>query len=408
VITQAPQTRVKNRSAYIKQYYRWGKANYHYNETDTTYDFTPRFQVAYTLHAEEISYIFENFGDTGSKILPHQYYAIGDSTYDSAYYGKLTNKVQFEYFMNKGLFAFKDSTRALFSAGIRQEMVNVAQNPFIRLYSNWILDASWKEVSLKNNNLLFKADGSYVIGGYNAGDYKASGYLFLAPLGIGLTGSVQSYRPDFSYQLFKTNQFIWENSFDKVYIQELGAGWTSKKWRHNLRIFYTQSLISNWVYTGTDAMPAQFTPTFTLSKIEFNKTFQLWKFYFEHNLYFQKSTADVIRVPAFSGMIRYYIQSLLFKKVLRFQLGFDVWYNTAYYGNFYNPANRQFHLQNEVRIGNYPVIDPFVVFDIKRASLFFKYEHVNQDLIKTGMYTTAHYPMSLGSFRFGVRWRMFN
>ena len=85
-----------------------------------------------------------------------------------------------------------------------------------------------------------------------------------------------------------------------------------------------------------------------------------------------------------------------------------MFYNSAYYGNSYNPATRFFTLQNATRIGNYPVIDPFFNGEIKRVAFFVKYEHVNQDWFNNGFYYTPHYPISLRSLRFGIRWRFYD
>ena len=131
------------------------------------------------------------------------------------------------------------------------------------------------------------------------------------------------------------------------------------------------------------------------------------RFFFEHELMYQQTNSDIIRLPEFGGMARYYFASKLFKR-LKFQIGLSVFYNSAYYANDYNPASRLFYLQNTTRIGNYPVIDPFFIGEVKRASFFFKYEHVNQDLTARGFYYTPHYPLTLQSFRMGVRWRFYD
>jgi hypothetical protein len=119
-------------------------------------------------------------------------------------------------------------------------------------------------------------------------------------------------------------------------------------------------------------------------------------------------TPDLIRVPDFSAVIRYYFQAPLFRNALVFQLGADLFYNTSYYGNAYNPVTRAFYLQNDVLIGNYPLLDIFFNGQIKKATFFIKYEHLNQDWMNKGFYYTAHYPVPLSALRIGIKWRMYN
>ena len=74
----------------------------------------------------------------------------------------------------------------------------------------------------------------------------------------------------------------------------------------------------------------------------------------------------------------------------------------------WSPASRMFYAQERIRVGNYPIIDPFLCMMIKRAVVFFKLEHANMNIVNEGFYYTPHYPVSLQSFRMGVKWRMFD
>jgi hypothetical protein len=186
-----------------------------------------------------------------------------------------------------------------------------------------------------------------------------------------------------------------------------GVSLSTRKWRHNATLTLNTFTLNNWVYAGTDALPAQDKGTFSVQTVTLSKTFQAWRFFFEHELMCQKSFSNTVHLPDFGGMARYYFASSVFKR-LQFQLGFAVFYNTAYYGNAYNPASRLFYLQNTTRIGNYPVIDPYFSGVVKTVTFFVKYEHVNQDWIKSGYYYTPHYPITLRTLRLGIRWRFYN
>ena len=405
------ETHYRNRSAYVKQYYRWGKSEY--IGDDSIYDFKPTSQLVYTMRANQMSYAFNNKGDTSSLFLPNRYYDETSTTYDSMYFGKLTNQLEYQVFgadhSTHFLGSEEDSIRTQKSGGIRYELINVAQPVFVRQFANIILDGSYDVVSLKDNRSKFHIGGSYVLKGYNDADYKLElsfklKYKYATLLFAGFS---QYARPDFFYQLYKSNQFIWENYFKQTSTQMLSVGFRTNKFRNNLQLVFKTQIMNNFVYLNELSRPVQESGTTTVNTIELNKTIQIWKIYLEHLVYYQKSSSNNIRLPELAGIARYYFQSKFFG-ISRFQIGFNVIYNTAYYGNGFNPSMHQFILQNDVKIGNYPVINPFFVGEIKRASIFAMYEHVNMDLIKSGMYTTAHYPIGLSNFRMGVRWRLYD
>jgi hypothetical protein len=402
------ESHYKNKAVHIKQYWNFGKPIYQYNENDTLYDFERTSHVSYTFHAEETNYTFLNAGAADSTLLPHQYYDVGTPTYDSAYFGKLENKVSISFF-NSREKQQADSVRNYMSAGIMHQMVAVGQTVFARSYQNLIIDGTLEHLALKNYTLSYGANGAYVISGYNAFDFKADGFIsFRLPyFDVKAELLMQLYEPDFAFQLFKSNQFIWNNNFNKTKVVKPGFTLTTRKWRHNASIRLNTFTLNNWVYADKDGTPSQDNGTFSIQTVTLSKTFQAGKFYFEHDLMYQKSFSQNVHLPDFGGMVRYYYSGALFKR-LNFQLGFSVFYNTAYYGNNYNPATRLFYLQNNTLIGNYPVIDPFFSGTIKTVNFFVKYEHVNQDWINTGFYQTPHYPITLRTLRFGVRWRFYN
>ncbi len=405
-------TKFHNRSVFVKQFLRFGESRFITTDKDTTYDFTPSSQFIYTIHANEWSYAFLNNGDTNSYLLPNQYYDIGTVTYDSVYYGKLTNQLQFQIFGSKSqhnLGSLGDSAQAHQIIGIRHELINVAQPALVRQYHNYIIDGSFDLISFKTQKTNLHIGASYVLDGYNANDFKIDTKLVFdfKPVSVHIYTMYEINRPDYFHQLYKSNAFIWNNSFDKTTTLISSIAIHTNRFRNNFKLVFKDQQVSNFVFMNSQALPQQDKNDINIYTLSLSKTFQYWKFYFDHELYYQKSNSNNIRIPEFSGMIRYYFQSRLFG-IARFQVGFTALYNTAYRGYAYQPATRNFFLQDDVVIGNYPVISPFFVGDIKRASLFVVFDHMNMDWIKKGMYYTAHYPIALNSLRMGVRWRMYD
>jgi hypothetical protein len=404
------QSYMRNRSARVKQYWNFGAPKYQYRDEDTLYDFQNRSHLSYTFHAEQSSFTFKNIGSTDTTLLPHQYYdIIGNPTYDSAYFGKMENKLELNLFTDKDK-QLEDSVRRFVGASLMHQQVATAQIQFIRNYYNIIADIAFENIALKNNTLSYSAYGAYTLAGFNSTDFKANGVVRYRTriFDLSANGLIQLFRPDYTYLFFKSNQFIWNNNnFDQTGVTQIGGALSTRTFKNNATLKVNQYAIQNWAYASADGTPAQQSGSIFVTTATLSKTFKLWKFFLEHELIYQNCNSNVIRVPEFGGMARYYFASRLFK-ALKFQLGFSVFYNTAYYGNAYNPATRFFYLQSDTKIGNYPVVDPFFIGEVKRAAFFVKMEHLNQDWSNQGGYYTPHYPLSLQSLRLGVRWRFFD
>ena len=88
------QNQYHNRSAWVKQYYRFGKSYTNIKGDDTLYHFEPKSQISYTIKAEETSHIFINSGDSNNILIPNQFYStVANQTYDSVNNGLFENKI---------------------------------------------------------------------------------------------------------------------------------------------------------------------------------------------------------------------------------------------------------------------------------------------------------------------------
>ena len=117
---------------------------------------------------------------------------------------------------------------------------------------------------------------------------------------------------------------------------------------------------------------------------------------------------SVIRVPEFILEHSLYYENDLFKNAMRLQIGFSLFYNSAYYSNQYMPATGQFYFQDKNKYGNYPFVDFFINARVKTVRIFFKIDHFNYGMIGNNYMLSPHYPMNDRVFKFGVSWRFFD
>jgi hypothetical protein len=388
----------------VKQYYRFGKSYTTIKGDDTLYHFEPKSQISYTIKAEETSHVFINSGDSNNILLPNQFYStIANQTYDSLHNGLLENKVNYSW-LNKT----NELKQTFLNVGIFHQTAVISQSTYVNNHQNLIAEVQFEKRNKGNNSLSFFVDASAVLWGYNNNNHliKAGIIYTTKPLELTVSGTQQVYTPDYSMLKFASNQFQWENKFNNSSSLSQHIIVKTNTLKNNFTLSINHYLIGNQTYINEVLLPEQASGNANIIHIQLDKTFKAGKFFFKHNLHYQQSNVKYIPVPSFGGMLRYYFQTNFYKS--KIQLGVDVFYNTAYYGMGWSPATRMFYLQQQNKIGNYPLINPFVCMQIKRAVLFGIYEHLNQNLINVGFYNTPHHPISLQSFRMGIRWRFYN
>ena len=77
------------------------------------------------------------------------------------------------------------------------------------------------------------------------------------------------------------------------------------------------------------------------------------------------------------------------------QLGVDLTYHTLYYPYSYMPATGRFYRQDQIQAGNYPFMNVFLNFKVKRTTAFFMFDHVNADLMTENVRYNYYYDTQL-------------
>jgi len=125
-------------------------------------------------------------------------------------------------------------------------------------------------------------------------------------------------------------------------------------------------------------------------------------------VYQKTSNKDILPLPTFSIYSNNYYKNTFFNGALGLQTGISVHYNTAFNAPAYMPSINQFILQNEKKLGDYPKVDIYFNFRIKRTRFFFKYEHVNASMGSKNYFSSLHYPINPSVFRYGLIWTFYN
>ncbi len=249
----------------------------------------------------------------------------------------------------------------------------------------------------------------YYTGNYNDGDLLLDGtlrqYLGTEDKNIGyLKFGINLIRrsPNWYLNNYQSNHYSWNNNFNKENYLIISGSYNFKTVSAGVKFF----TIGNYTYLNDSIRPAQLSKTETVLSAFAQGTIPLKKFGINTRLVYQStSQPNVIRLPQFTGVLDIYFRSQIFKKAGTVQTGFQVTYFSSYYADSYMPELRQFYLQNEKQIGNYPYIDVYLTLMVKRARLFVKYSHFNSLFGNYSYFLAPHYPAREARFSFGASWR---
>ena len=239
-----------------------------------------------------------------------------------------------------------------------------------------------------------------------------------------VNGFVRNERPSFYYRHYMARNAWWDNdNLNKMFHARVNASLRYK----DTQIGVSLENIQNYTYFEETLTPFENSDNYTsyrhtigvaqasknvqLLGITLNQDFHWGIFNWENELAYQvSSNKAVYPVPAFSAYSNVY---LLFHiaKVLRTEIGADVRYFTRYNAPAYSPIIGQFAVQDAqyaTRIGNYPIINAYANFHLKRTSFYLMASHVNYSSGAGRPFLVPHYPLNRLTIHFGVSWNFVN
>ncbi|MFC2137304.1 putative porin [Bacteroidota bacterium] len=364
------------------------------------------------------------------------------STSDSLYYRSIKNSIKFKLYENpEWLFRFggyvgltSDLKRFSFNQ-ITDTIIKespTTTNSIENINISWqnndttfisIADTSFFEnrfegygyIKLKDN-LQLDLMYNLILTGYRVGDLDISSGLktkinvreieYYTDIRVGRS----SKTPGYIYQNYSSNHYMWNNTFEREKYE-----WVKGKMYLDTNFIYLEgnyTRITDYIYLNNEVMPVQHNFPINIISFGINYNFRLWKFYFNNKLIYQATNTEenVLSLPDFSIYNSTYFQFNVVKNVLAAQLGFDLYYDTKYYIQAYDPSLGQFYTQNEKQIGNYPYMDVFVNAKWKRVRIFFIVENAiaGLELSNNQYFSALHYPRNYRWLKLGVSWTFYD
>lgn len=226
--------------------------------------------------------------------------------------------------------------------------------------------------------------------------------------------TIHSVAPNFNLLLYQNDyqNYNWKNEFTNVKTQELKFEINTKKFG-NASVSY--SGIDDYAYFGVKVndstpSPLQASERVDYLKIKAEKEFTFGVFALDNTLMYQQviSGQSVFNVPQIITRNSLYYQDHWFKRALFMQTGITFKYFSKYNMNAYDPVLAEFYVQNDQKLGGFPLVDVFFNAKIRQTRIFFVYENfTNLFGGKSDHFAAPGYPYKDAVLRFGLVWNFF-
>ncbi|OFX17528.1 MAG: hypothetical protein A2033_00795 [Bacteroidetes bacterium GWA2_31_9] len=350
------------------------------------------YQYFYDLENDSVAQILEN---------KSPYFINSTNTYDSTYYNNIQNTFLLKLFDNK---IFKTGARIYFRNSLKKNYIY----DYDTAYSTNSIGINL--FKLRNKKFKWSFGLEYYINGYNKSNFKVNTreqLNFNINSGLEFIASLKRLNPSFLENNYMSNHFRWDSTFLSKDETKYQIGFYNSK--ANIALGFKGYVFDNFIYFDEIGYPRQNTSTFNVYSLYFKKRLKFKNIVSIINVIYQKNDNEyVLRIPEIMAFNSNYYQFSLFKKVLKLQIGFDINYNSKYYVYSYVPATGVFNIQNEREIGNYPLINVFINFHLKRARFYIKLDHVNSRLMSSDYYYFLHYPAYGRTLKFGISWNFYD
>lgn len=359
--------------------------------------------ISHTLDFNFLSSHFSDY-DLNNMFYLNRYYINTDTTNDSIQYFSIANTVQLSNFSPTDTIGDQSYFLRL-AGGARHEYSN-ARSPFvrdnnlslfartsIRLFKVWEINGliSYNLFGYTHNDALAQAGFRFVI------NRKQQHY-------IGMEAVFSRCSPDFILSNYSGNNNFWTNDWKKQNFFKASAYWTI----FNYKAVFNFINAGRYVFLDNNYEPVQLEKPFQVIQLMLYAPVRTKHFSLDAQLALQHATNKVIAVPLFAGKLGALYTGRIFKKRLRIQVGVDLFYNTKYYSDGYNPLLHQFYAQDYIITGNYLYINAHLALRVKRISFFVRGGNLLAGMLSFRYITTPGYPMQGRNFEVGVNWKFYD
>ena len=393
-------------------------------------EYVPVTSFIHTVKFDNYRRIYEAYQTPADYYLNEYYDAgrlTGDSIYDQTKHWHMKNT--FAIAMLEGFNKWaKAGLKAFAGYDLRHYELPTMEGGF-KKYNEHVLSVGGQLSKQEGKTLHYNAVAEIGLTGVDAGTLAIDGNVDVNIPFLGDTLQVRGdaffhrETPSFYYRNYHARHLWWENDLDKTIHTRIMGTLSFPKTRTKLRVavdeiknytYFSQSydITEKGLRTGVMVTPMQESGGINLLTAQLEQNFRLGILNWENLFTYQHSSKEsVLPVPAFNAYTNLYIKFKVVK-VLNVDLGADMRYFTSYEAPDYSPYMGQYTVQgngeNNVKIGNYPIVNVYANVHIKHTRFFVMMSHINAGQGDKNYFFAPHYPMNERVFRIGVSWNFFN
>lgn len=393
-------------------------------------EYVPVTSFIHTVKFDNYRRIYEAYQTPADYYLNEYYDAgrlTGDSIYDQTKHWHMKNT--FAIAMLEGFNKWaKAGLKAFASYDLRHYELPTMEGG-LEKYNEHVLSVGGQLSKQEGKTLHYNAVAEIGLTGVDAGTLAIDGNVDVNIPFLGDTLQVRGdaffhrETPLFYYRNYHARHLWWENDLDKTIHTRIMGTLSFPKTRTKLRVavdeiknytYFSQSydITEKGLRTGVMVTPMQESGGINLLTAQLEQNFRLGILNWENQFTYQHSSKEsVLPVPAFNAYTNLYIKFKIVK-VLNVDLGADMRYFTSYEAPDYSPYMGQYTVQgngeNNVKIGNYPIVNVYANVHIKHTRFFVMMSHINAGQGDKNYFFAPHYPMNERVFRIGVSWNFFN
>ena len=393
-------------------------------------EYVPVTSFIHTVKFDNYRRIYEAYQTPADYYLNEYYDAgrlTGDSIYDQTKHWHMKNT--FAIAMLEGFNKWaKAGLKAYASYDLRHYELPTMEGGFEK-YNEHVLSVGGQLSKQEGKTLHYNAVAEIGLTGVDAGTLAIDGNVDVNIPFLGDTLQVRGdaffhrETPSFYYRNYHARHLWWENDLDKTIHTRIIGTLSFPKTRTKLRVavdeiknytYFSQSydITEEGLRTGVMVTPMQESGGINLLTAQLEQNFRLGILNWENQFTYQHSSKEsILPVPAFNAYTNLYIKFKVVK-VLNVDMGADMRYFTSYEAPDYSPYMGQYTVQgngeNNVKIGNYPIVNVYANVHIKHTRFFVMMSHINAGQGDKNYFFAPHYPMNERVFRIGVSWNFFN
>ncbi|MFT3754133.1 MAG: putative porin [Paludibacter sp.] len=407
-VNMAGQSNFTQNVFYYNQQYSIGiERPVRINQDSVRMDYVPVTRFGHTFKYDDVRKRY--YENSVERTFYRNTYGIGTQTKDTASLQTITNNLsismeeEFNKWMQFGLTAYLENEiqRYVYT---RDNVLNL----------DFMTTTKVGGVLSKQRGRRFRYNvlGELSFLGYKAGNVLLEGNvggffkLWKDSISLVANGFVRSDKPSWYLSHYESNHFRWDNDFANVYRTHVGGTFSIPT--RSLSLDVSVENITQYVYFDSLAMPTQHAGNIQVLALNLKKDFHLGKFALENNVVYQVSSVpEPLPLPNLVLFHNLYYDDKWFN-VLSVQLGANVRYHTMYYAPSYMPATGQFYAQSTTKVGNYPVLNVYANFHLKRTRFFIQYYHLNNKFMKGDYFSMPGYPINPAIIKTGISWNFYD